>query len=74
MGGIVLKTTTTVLLIVISSRGHLEKRSMWLHTIHMTGYLLVTANMESCIFRPRVLSRGGRRMNTCVENLVTAGG
>lgn len=58
MGGIVLKKTTTVLLIVISLCGHLEKLSMWLHAIHMTGYLFTIANVESCIFGPRVFLHG----------------
>lgn len=52
------KKTTTVLLIVISLCGHLEKLSMWLHAIHMTGYLFTVANAESCIFGPRVFWHG----------------
>lgn len=57
-GYCVKKKTTTVLLIVISLCGHLEKLSMWLHAIHMTGYLFTVANAESCIFGPRVFWHG----------------
>lgn len=73
-GTLCLKKTTTVLLTVIHSCGHLEKLSMWLRIIHMTDYYFTIANVESRIFGSHGFCHGAHWMDECIEILVLAGG